>query len=145
MHRGPDPSELLTPRSGISEALRIVHYAYPAVLLSVFLVAFVARSILTASEPATSTRTGPNGRPLPEDSRSRALRDAERQRADFTPLQKAFFNWVSVGVIFTFLGNAGEIIAHALVQRPWWCGKAAAVSHLRGEGHSDANVVYRYI
>ena len=46
----------------------------------------------------------------------------------FSPLQKALFDWLTVAVIATLVGNAINIVVHALTNPPWWCGEATAVS-----------------
>lgn len=50
-----------------------------------------------------------------------AAREADEKR--LSPLRKAIFNWLLVGVMITLLGNAVNVIMHALAKRGWWCGK----------------------
>jgi len=94
-----------------------------------FLAAFTANSIWTASELAESpTSNGPGGKPLPAKKNTDSLRKLRKQQLEVGPLQKAVFNWLSIAVIATFVGNAVNVIVHALTERGWWCGESVAVS-----------------
>ena len=113
-----------------------IHYASPIILLVFFLVAFTAHSILTASKEdviqVETAQTGPGGKPLPRTSSPIARAAAREKKAlDFSPSRKLLFTWLSVGVVLTFLGNAGTVIVHALLDRKdsWWCGQAVVVCH----------------
>jgi hypothetical protein len=111
-----------------SQILLYTHFAYPLVVLVFFLIAFTANSILTASavtEPSNSN--GPGGKPLPANKTTVELRENQRE---VSPLRKAVFNWLSIAVIATFVGNAANVIVHALTERGWWCGESVAVSRL---------------
>lgn len=109
------------------------HYASPIILLIFFLVAFTTHSILTASEEdlihAVPGQTGPGGKPLPRTSSPAAKAAREKKALDFSPSRKLIFIWLSAGVVLTFLGNAGTVIVHALLDRrdSWWCGQAVVV------------------
>ena len=112
-----------------SQILLYAHFAYPLIVLVFFLVAFTANSILTVSEvtePANSN--GPGGKPLPANKNTESLRRLQKQQLEVSPLQKVVFNWLSVAVITTFVGNAVNVIVHALTERGWWCGESVAVS-----------------
>ena len=109
------------------------HYASPIILLVFFLVAFTAHSILTASKEdiirPQPGQTGPGGKPLPRNSSPIAKAAREKEALDFSPSRKLLFTWLSAGVVLTFLGNAGTVIVHALLDRKdnWWCGQAVVV------------------
>lgn len=112
--------------------LNLTHFNYPWVLLVVFLISFITHSILTAesSDETGPMLTGPGGKPLPRSAR-RTKQDKDKLKLqDFTPIQKLLFLWLSAGILVTFLGNAINIVVHALDKREngWWCGEATAVS-----------------
>jgi ATP-binding cassette, subfamily B, vacuolar membrane transporter HMT1/ACLQ len=112
-----------------SHILLYVHFAYPLVVLVFFLVAFTANSIWAASEVAEPANSnGPGGKPLPANKTTESLRKLRKQQPEVGPLQKAVFNWLSIAVIATFVGNAVNVILHALTERGWWCGESVAVS-----------------
>ncbi len=110
------------------------HFAYPPVLLVVFLAAFTWQSIATASQDSTvatsDTQKGPGGKPLPKTKASSAKDHLKKQTSDFSPARKLLFNWLSVFLLITFLGNAINVLSHALIKRKegWWCGQSVAVS-----------------
>ena len=112
--------------------LDVVHYAYPIILLLVFLVAFTAHSIVTAPSSSTvgkaQAKKGPGGKPLPKNTSPSAKEQLRKESLDFSSAQKTLFNWLLLGVIVTFVGNAVNIVSHALKEQPWWCGQAVAVS-----------------
>lgn len=114
--------------------LTYVHYATPILLLVFFLVVFTAHSIVTAPKDeivqADPNQTGPGGKPLPRNTSPSARKEKEKQRElDFSPARKLLFDWLSVAVIFTFLGNAVIVMVHALLDRKdeWWCGQSVIV------------------
>ncbi len=119
----------------ISILVDLVHFNYAWVLFVVFLVAFVANSVLTA-EPSSDSKepvlTGPGGKPLPRSSarKSKEEREKKKKLKDFSPGRKLLFLYLSVGVLATFVGNGANIIIHALTEtdNDWWCGEATAVS-----------------
>ena len=107
-----------------------VHFASPIILISYFLIAFLAHSILTAPkivkiEPSTG-QTGPGGKPLPKKV---GKGKKEKPALSFSPARRQLFIWLSVGTILTLLGNAAVVILHALWERDqnWWCGESVAV------------------
>ena len=122
----------------VSRITTVIQSAYAMVLLSVFLVAFVAHGIRTASDRGTDDGdgdgddgqylTGPDGKPLPSTVKRPNTDEAKHHRNDFSASQRLLFRWLSVGVIVTFVGNGINVITHALMERPWWCGQATAVS-----------------
>ena len=120
-----------------SRVLHITHFAYPILILLDFLVVFTLHSVLTAADESVSSsvprKTGPGGKPLPPTTRRSRKQAVAAQGKDFSRSQKLTFDWLLVGVIVTFVGNAINIIVHALVKRPWWCGEAAVV---RSDSHA---------
>jgi hypothetical protein len=120
--------------SGMGPLLNGIHFNYPWVLGVIFLLAFVADSVLTAepaSESVAPTITGPGGKPLP---RSAAKYKEELQKwrrmKDFSRGRKTLFLYLHAGFLATFLLSGISIVAHALSEPEpgWWCGKATAVS-----------------
>ena len=111
------------------DILVYTHFASPLILLAFFLIAFTAHSIATASHDAvvkpSADRMGPGGKPLPQNTRGHPRPNA----LDFSRVRKLVFNWLSVGTILSFLGNAVVVILHAVIQREenWWCGESVAV------------------
>ena len=111
------------------DILVYTHFSSPIILLAFFLIAFTAHSIATASSDAvvkpSATQVGPGGKPLPQNTRGKFRKDA----LDFSRARKLVFIWLSVGTTVSFLGNAGVVIFHAVVQRKdnWWCGESVAV------------------
>jgi hypothetical protein len=111
--------------------LYYTHFAYPIVLLFLFIIAFAAHGIVTANTnsgfSAPLTVTGPGGKPLPN---SLPLREKRKKQPTFNYMKRLVFVWLSIGQIATFLGNTANIVVHALTQRKdgWWCGEATAVS-----------------
>ncbi|KAJ5232224.1 ABC transporter integral membrane type 1 [Penicillium chermesinum] len=71
-------------------------------------------------------RYGPGGRPLPKRSRSSGPR---KPRKEFSKNVKQVFNWLSVGVLVTFLADSVIYIVHVMVARSenWWRGQSAVV------------------
>jgi hypothetical protein len=121
--------------STITELLDVVQFNYAWVLFVVFLVAFVANSILSA-EPSSESKEplllGPWGKPLPRSvaRKNKEERDKKKKLKDFSPVRKLLFLYLSVGLLATFMANGANIIVHALTksENSWWCGKATAVS-----------------
>jgi len=114
-----------------------VHFNFPWLLVAVYLAAFIIHSIVTA-EPSTESAepqlTGPGGKPLPRSMRKiRAEWERRKRLQDFSPNRKLVFLWLSAGILATFLGNAINIVVHALTERDssWWCGEATAVSNIQ--------------
>ncbi|KAH8801657.1 ABC transporter-like protein [Xylogone sp. PMI_703] len=109
--------------------LERIHFAYPWVLLVIFITVFTVdsiRSSQTGKEASKPVVTGPGGKPLPQ--RTNKAKDKKRQE-DFSSHQKVVFRWASAALISTFIGNAISIIIHALTEHKngWWCGEAAAI------------------
>ncbi|KKY14362.1 putative heavy metal tolerance protein [Phaeomoniella chlamydospora] len=124
------------PRFTNDEARRIIAVTktvYPCVLLIVFLVAFISRTIYkTYRDPTTaeeSCLTGPGGRPLPQRRKSAKRIVKTNDRPDFSPNAKFTINWLMVIVLVTFVANAFAIIAQTVLYRHenWWCGQSAVI------------------
>lgn len=142
---------VLRPTASTENAQNILtylHFGSPILLLIFFLAAFTAHSIATASPDASvrarapQNQTGPGGKPLPASKKTAKKQDV----LDFSPARKLLFNWLSVGTIATFIGNATVVILHALVDREdhWWCGESVAVSQSSSnQGHNKANRILR--
>ncbi|KAJ5063225.1 heavy metal tolerance protein precursor [Bipolaris maydis] len=109
----------------------VLQYAYPIVMLVVFLAAFTTRSIAASKSNtniAKPTTTGPGGKPLPATDPTRNF--VKRTQHDHvTHAQKRLFEWLSLATAFTFVGNSVLVVAHALVekQQHWWAGKAVVI------------------
>lgn len=117
----------------LDRLLVYIRFSSPIILLTVFLAAFTVQSIITAShDPArrpTTQATGPGGKPLPtKSSASAGLKKAE-QTADSSPTQRLLVQWLSLGIIITFVGTAALVILHTVLARKenWWCGESVAV------------------
>jgi hypothetical protein len=119
------------PPDTLRTAVKVLQYAYPTVMLLFFLVAFTARSIISSnsnSNVSKPTTLGPGGKPLPATDPTRNF--VKRQiDDDVTHSQKLVFGWLSVAAACTFVGNAINVIVHALYARKdqWWCGQAPVV------------------
>ncbi|KAI9707945.1 MAG: hypothetical protein M1820_004364 [Bogoriella megaspora] len=113
-------------------ALKIIHYAYPILLLLFFLAAFTIHGVLTSNadnskSAETSPETGPGGKPLPQ---RKPIKPGEKhQEPALSRPQKLIFEWLSVGAAFTFAANAALVVIHAVAMRKekWWCGQADAI------------------
>ncbi|KAI9783436.1 MAG: hypothetical protein M1835_003812 [Candelina submexicana] len=116
-----------------SDILFYVHFAYPVILLVVFIAAFTWHSIATASPNSTTTasvtQSGPGGKPLPNTSTPSAKDRLKKRTSDFSPARKLLFNWLSVFLTITFVGNAINVISHTVIKRKegWWCGKSVVI------------------
>ncbi|OJD22016.1 hypothetical protein ACJ73_06641 [Blastomyces percursus] len=121
------------PSFSHTEIRRLLDYTRsisPVILVVVFLLAFVFRSIISARKiPAhpPAIRTGPGGRPLPTRMRSTAV--FAPPVSDFSPNAKLTFKWLSVGVLLTFVADAAITMTHVIVDRQmhWWCGQSRVI------------------
>lgn len=111
------------------ELLEYLRTCYPLFLLLLFVVAFVANTMVTASKANQneSQRMGPGGRPLPK--RSRSSHGTFRKTKGFSQTVKRFFNWLSVAVLVTYLADATIYVAHVMVasSEHWWRGQSMVV------------------
>lgn len=109
------------------ELLEYLRTCYPIFLLLLFVVAFVANTMLTASNYSQNEtqRMGPGGRPLPKRSQSGPFRKTQ----GFSNTVKRVFNWLSVAVLVTFFADAIIYITHVMVARSehWWRGQSVVV------------------
>lgn len=110
------------------ELLEYLRICYPIFLLLLFAVAFIANAMVAArrSTSQESVRMGPGGRPLPKRHRNATPAPIAKE---FSPTAKRFFNWLSVGVLVTFLIDATIFILHVMQARSehWWRGQSAVV------------------
>ncbi|KAJ5609771.1 hypothetical protein N7528_010338 [Penicillium herquei] len=109
------------------ELLEYLRTCYPIFLLVLFVIAFVASTVFdakNANRPA-SPRMGPGGRPLPTRSRSSGIRKTQA----FSKTVKQVFNWLSVGILVTFLADATIYILHVMAARAenWWRGQSMVI------------------
>ena len=122
--------------------LLYIHYASPIILLVSFLLVFTVNSIATAAgdytTAAPAVQTGPGGKPLPQSKSQKAKAQRKILVLDFSPRRKLLFDWISLGVILTFVANAIIVISHALLDREhkWWCGPHVAVCLFVSAGHT---------
>jgi hypothetical protein len=116
----------------LRDAVTVIQYAYPIVMLVFFLAAFTLRSIAASNSNtnvAKPTTTGPGGKPLPATDPTRNF-VKKTVHDDVTQTQKLVFEWVSLATACTFIANSVVVILHALTQEEdrWWAGKAVVVS-----------------
>jgi hypothetical protein len=110
-------------------AIELVAYlriSYPIFLLILFVVAFIANTVVTAKKARKndSQRFGPGGRLLPQRSRS-----APTKPQEFSPNVKRLFTCLSVAVPLTFIADATIYIIHVMAARSdnWWRGQSSVV------------------
>ena len=110
------------------ELLDYLRSCYPAILLLLFVVAFVANTMVIArnANQEDAENVGPGGRALPRRARS----SPPKKTQTFSRTVKHCFNWLSVGVLLTFLADASIYIAHVVIARSeqWWRGQSVVVS-----------------
>ncbi|KAI9786004.1 MAG: hypothetical protein M1816_008156 [Peltula sp. TS41687] len=114
------------PAPWVSRILQVVQFAYPITLLLVYLATLMVHSIRAGSKSTESSTEDEeaDGHPVPGTPTSIPV---SKRETELTRAQKALFVWLSAVVTATFVGNAVNIIVHALVQRPWWCGEAPVI------------------
>jgi hypothetical protein len=117
------------------EVIRITHNTYPVALLLLFLASLMIDGIINSesAESANATTytkpkaTGPGGKPLPETNANGKAKKPES--TPFTLMRRYLFAWLSVALISTFLGNAANVLVHALAtETGYWCGPSGVVS-----------------
>ena len=123
--------------TSIIESRRILYTtktAYPAIVLTLFLVLFLVYGILTAPGDERGVKIeakrGPGGRPLPLRRISAKQSKEAVKVKDFSPAAKLTFRLVAAGVLCTFVANATVLILQTLIYRrqEWWPGQSAVVS-----------------
>ncbi|EXJ83306.1 hypothetical protein A1O1_06925 [Capronia coronata CBS 617.96] len=122
--------------SAIQASLRVLNaakLAYPAVVLIIFVVAFITYGIKTAPDDGDKVRIhsmrGPGGRPLPVRRKSANQVKAAAAVKDLSPAMKTFFKIGQAGIVLTFLANAGLLLCQTIWERSeeWWPGQNAVI------------------
>lgn len=121
-------------RQTLVDLLRYIHYTYPMLLLVLFVTAFAIHTAVSSSSSrpvsSTSNFTGPGGKPLPTKGSTNSPNKKPKDQG-FGVIRSLLFCWLSVGLIVTFLGNALNVIVHALTDKDgWWCGKSTTVREI---------------
>jgi hypothetical protein len=108
------------------ELLEYLRTGYPILLLLLFVVTFIANTVVTAKKARKSDaqRFGPGGRLLPQRSR-----DVPSKPQEFSRNVKRLFIWLSVAIAFTFIADATIYILHVMTARSenWWRGQSSVV------------------
>lgn len=115
------------------EILNISKQAYPALVLTLFVVGFVIYGIVNAPDDGDQVRIqnlrGPGGRPLP--CRRRSANQVKKAAAikDFSSTAKWIFRLGQTAIILTFIVDAVIILLQVLLFRKdqWWPGQSAVV------------------
>jgi hypothetical protein len=108
--------------------------ADPAIVLCVFLLAFIIYGVVNApsddAKVEVHTKRGPGGRPLPLRRKSASQVKEAIKVTDFSPNAKLIFRAISAGVLVSFVVNGAAIILQVLIYRDdrWWPGQSAVVS-----------------
>lgn len=128
--------------------LLLTRYLYPLALFLFFLTSLTAWGIATA-EPAKPAPPPANvvlrktprlaGAHVDEDDDEERcpgrfgrfarrwpggnVRAKQMDERRLAPVRKAVLNWLLAGVLVTLVGNAVNVILHALAKRGWWCGE----------------------
>ncbi|KAF2859022.1 putative vacuolar ABC heavy metal transporter [Piedraia hortae CBS 480.64] len=106
--------------------LSAVQVVYPIVVLAVYVGVFTGYSIASARSkdaPSTPPRLGPGGKPLPPKKPSKIV------FAQSDSVRSLLFQWLSVGICLTYLGNIANVIMHVLKDRHehYWCGPVTTI------------------
>jgi hypothetical protein len=121
-----------TATPAVETFLDVLQIAYPLVLLFVYLLAFTIRSIGAARNDNDLShgpqQLGPGGKPLPTHNHN-IKEPPSPDNLDFSKPRKLLFQWLTVGVLASLLGNIVVVLTHALYARKehWWCGQAPTV------------------
>lgn len=129
--------EFLTPSSlSLHQTYRLLNYSkglYPAIILVVFLVCFVAFSVINSPDNGDKvtiqSMRGPGGRPLPTRRKSNnQIKDAVSVK-DFSPRAKVVFAFLTSTIILTFVVNGAATLIEILTYKDdhWWPGQSAIV------------------
>jgi hypothetical protein len=118
----------------VRDILYTAKTAYPAIVLCVFLLAFIIYGVVNApsddDKVEVHAKRGPGGRPLPLRRKSASQIKEAIKDTDFSPNAKLIFRAISAGVLVTFFVNGAAIILQVLIYRDdrWWPGQSAVVS-----------------
>ena len=111
------------------ELLEYLRTCYPIFLLILFVVAFIANTVVTAKKARKNDPQcfGPGGRLLPQRSRNVPCKPQE-----FSRNVKRLFTCLSVAIPLTFLADATIYILHVMAARSenWWRGQPTVVRSL---------------
>ena len=113
--------------------LNVCQEAYPAIILLVFIIAFIFYGIFNAPIEVDKVKVhamrGPGGRPLPQRRKSANQVKEAVAVNDFSPRSKLVFRVIQAGVLVTFVVNAVSLILQTLYYREdeWWAGQSAVV------------------
>ncbi|WEW58915.1 ATP-binding cassette-type vacuolar membrane transporter Hmt1 [Emydomyces testavorans] len=114
----------------IRAVLRYMQTISPIIIVTVFAIAFVANSIISAQniKGNAAVTTGPGGRPLPKRMRSAAV-VTTRLASDFSQNTKLAFKWLSVSVLLTLVADAALTMTHVIFHRQehWWAGQSIVI------------------
>lgn len=128
--RGEPDLSALQASLGILNAAKLAH---PAVVLLIFVAAFIAYGIKTAPDNGDKVKIhpmrGPGGRPLPIRRKSANQVKAATAVEDASPATKTFFKVGQASIILTFLANAGLLLFKTVWDRndEWWAGQNAVI------------------
>ena len=124
----------------VYQILNVTKLAYAAIVLGLFLIAFVIYGILNAPDNGDEIKIhamrGPGGRPLPQRRVSaKQLKEAVKIK-DFSRTAKVTFRVMALGILLTFLAQAIEILLQVIIYRKqqWWPGQSAVVSYFNSMG-----------
>ena len=142
-------------RFSLDTCLRILNIsknAYPAIVLGLFIVAFVIYGIVHAPDEgekiSIQNLRGPGGRPLPFRRKSaNQVKEAVAAIKDFTPGAKLTFRIGQTGIILTFIIDAAIIILQVLLYRKneWWPGQSAVVRQIPAPHAHNAHMTFRFM
>src|SRR2546423_7111830 len=116
------------------EILCTTKTAYPAIVLCVFLLAFIICGVVNAPRDdgmvEIHAKRGPGGRPLPLRRKSASQVKEAVKVTDFSPNAKLTFRAISVAGLLTSAANGAAIVLQVLLYRDdrWWPGQSAVVS-----------------
>jgi len=123
-----------------ADLLTILNYAYPSLVLLVFLVASLAHSINLSKRGNREKKESTTAAATPSDGPSTNRRGRKRKNEkkalpkvtpDFSSEQKRVFLGCNIAVVLTYLANASLVILRAWVDRDaaWWCDKQFVVNN----------------
>ena len=120
----------------INSWLRVLNIAkeiYPAIIVILFIVSFIAHGITTAPDNGDKVKIepmrGPGGRPLPIRRKSaNQIKEAAAVK-DLPPGIKSVFKIGQVAIVLSFVVNAAIILFETVLNRKdqWWPGQGAVV------------------